>query len=395
MLLGEILMREGVLRSEQLEEALAAQMIYGGRIGTNLVECGFATEAQIASALARQHGVPSAHGEIAPSPQALASLPTSFMDEHGVLPARLEGGTLYLLVVDPGDVGVQDQVARATGKRVVPIVIAELRMAHLLRRYAGAFRPVRGLGLQAARPTSREPAAPDLISEADFQALYAAVAGGGGRAAPLAGEGAPEVDDLPQIAGVALDEGGPGAPPASEGLTPMTFSEAQAAVQGAADRDGVAKALIRCAASGFQRALLFQVHGESATGWMAAGASLPPRAVPAIALSLATPSAFKLVRDSRSHFLGPLRVDAATAPLFEAMGGAPRTAALLPILAVGRVVNILYGDNGPDQHATPELGELLILAQGVGRAYEALIAQRRSAFRARNPQSTPGGGTSM
>ncbi len=389
MLLGEILVQEGVVRPSQVEDALDAQMLHGGRIGTNLVEAGAAAESQIAAALGRQHGLLSAHGEITPTPQALACLPPSFLDEHNVLPARIEGGKLYLLVIDPGDLAVQDHAASVAGKRVVPIVVAEFRMAQLLRRYAGAFRPVRGVDLQAARrfhagaePATRAPADADLMSEADFQSLYAAAARGAANR-PIGGRESQDDGDLPQIAGVALDEGASAAPPPEGALTPLTFSQAQASLNEVTGRDGAAQALIRFAASGSRRALLLQVHGDSAVGWMAAGEAMPPRACRVIALSLAAPSAFRLVRDSRSHFLGPVHEDAATAPLLQAIGGAPRTAALLPILAAGRVVNILYADNGPDRHASPELGELLILAQRAGRAYEALIAERRAASRAK------------
>lgn len=396
MRLGDILIQEGVVSSSQVEDALDAQTLRGGRFGTNLVECGAADEAQLAAALGRQYGVLSAHGEIIPSPEALACLPRSYQDEHNVLPARLEGNKLYLLVMDPTDLPVQDHVAAVTGKRVVPIVVAEFRMAQLLRRYAGAYRPVRGVDLQvaqglepAARPADRAPAGPDLMSEADFQALYAAAAHGGVQNVPGAGEEAVDEADLPQIAGVAIDEGAPAAAPPAPELAPVTFAQAQEALDHVIDRDGAAQAVVRFAAGGSRRALLFQVQGDSAIGWMAAGAGMPPGVARAVALSLAAPSPFKLVRDSRSHFLGRLPVDAATAPFLQAIGGAPRTAALLPILAAGRVVNILYADNGPDQHASPELGELLIVAQKAGRAYEALIAERRSASRARPPKGSP------
>jgi hypothetical protein len=42
---------------------------------------------------------------------------------------------------------------------------------------------------------------------------------------------------------------------------------------------------------------------------------------------------------------------------------------------------VLYGDNGPGQFASPDVGELLILAQKVGRSYEAMIAARRAGRR--------------
>ena len=49
----------------------------------------------------------------------------------------------------------------------------------------------------------------------------------------------------------------------------------------------------------------------------------------------------------------------------------------MPLLAAGRVVNILYADGGPGEFASPDIGELLILSQSVGRSYEAMIVARR------------------
>jgi len=59
-------------------------------------------------------------------------------------------------------------------------------------------------------------------------------------------------------------------------------------------------------------------------------------------------------------------------------GGAPVTAVMLPLLVRGRVVHVLYVDNGPDQVTPPDIGELLILAQSVTRSYEAMIRHRKA-----------------
>ena len=60
--LGEILLQLELINEEQLHEALSAQVIYGGRLGTNLVEAGHLQLDQLAKALARRHRVPAALG---------------------------------------------------------------------------------------------------------------------------------------------------------------------------------------------------------------------------------------------------------------------------------------------------------------------------------------------
>ena len=46
MKLGTALVKEGVITPEQLEEALKAQVIFGGKLGTNLIELGYLDAAE-------------------------------------------------------------------------------------------------------------------------------------------------------------------------------------------------------------------------------------------------------------------------------------------------------------------------------------------------------------
>ena len=434
MLLGELLQNEGILRPHQIEEALAAQVIHGGRLGTNLVELQHLTEEQLARGLGKQHGVAAAWGEIVPGADALALVDLNYADDKDVLPARVEGNRLYLLVINPDDIATRDHVAQVAGKRVVPVVVPEFRMAQLQRRYCRAFRPVREVDIEALRRRWHGQQKPvcevaELTSEEEFQELYAAALRGGAHAdeeeqleEALIIEELPEVADpllepltdlsvepapeeLPTIELELVEEPEPlrPAPRASpeeierrrqqdrkareerpEDSRPISFSEAQKALAAISDRDDIARIVLRFAAGKFSRALLLSIKADFAIGWHGAGRGLAKQVAPTVAVPLKNPSAFKLVRDSRSHFLGPLRRDFATTTFMRSLGGdESRTAVLMPILAAGRVVNILYGDNGPGQFASPDVGELLILAQRVGRSYEQMIAARKATLRAK------------
>src|SRR5690606_14748436 len=63
MKLGTLLLRNAVITLSQLEEALRAQVLFGGRLGTNLVELGFIDLNSLGVALARILGVPLATQE--------------------------------------------------------------------------------------------------------------------------------------------------------------------------------------------------------------------------------------------------------------------------------------------------------------------------------------------
>src|SRR5215471_15318630 len=135
MRLGEMLLKQGLITENALEEALESQVVHGGRLGTNLIELGLVAEVDLARELGRQHNVPFATGEMTPDPPALGLVDYRFADDKDVLPLRVDATRLTLAVINPGDLQTFDTIAFKTGKRVVPVVIPEFRMNQLLRRY--------------------------------------------------------------------------------------------------------------------------------------------------------------------------------------------------------------------------------------------------------------------
>jgi hypothetical protein len=162
--------------------------------------------------------------------------------------------------------------------------------------------------------------------------------------------------------------------------TPLTFAEAQAELSRSSDREQVATTVLRFALGKWRRSLLLSVQGDLVTGWRGMGKGVREAAVKRMGIGLQGPSTFRLVRDTRSHYVGPVRRDAASGAFYKLLGGDyPTTAVILPLLVRGKLVHLLYVDNGPGQLTPPDVGELLILSQSVGRSYEAMIRQRKSA----------------
>jgi hypothetical protein len=160
---------------------------------------------------------------------------------------------------------------------------------------------------------------------------------------------------------------------------PVTFAEAQQQLSQVTDREDVARTVLRFAVGKWKRALLLAVHGDLVTGWHGAGQGIRREAVVRIGINLRGQNTFRLVRDTRSHYIGPVKRDASTAVFYKLLGGGqPTTAVMLPLLVRGRVVHVLYVDNGPDQVTPPDIGELLILAQSVTRSYEAMIRRTKA-----------------
>ncbi|NVJ04879.1 general secretion pathway protein GspE [Myxococcus sp. AM001] len=436
MRLGEQLLKDGLVTAEGLEEALEAQVVHGGRLGTNLVELGLLSEVDLAKTLGKVHNSAFASGEMVPDPKAMELVSSNHADDKEYLPMRVDATRVSIAVVNPHDFATLDGIAFKTGKRVVPVVIPEFRMNQLLRRYCKAFRPLRAIDMNAVRPrpapgsraelakAAETPA--DLMSEEEFQSVYASALRGGadydgdmGEEEIITGvevlEATPEpvapVAPVPPPATVrpqlpvapppppqaivvppqqvqpppAPEQGGtpppvqvpraPEPPP-----TPLTFAEAQAELARSSDREDVARTVLRFALGKWKRNLLLSVQGSLVTGWHGMGMGVRDAVVRRIGVPLREQSTFRLVRDTRSHYIGPVRRDAAMGVFYKLLGnGFPKTAVILPLLVRGKVVHLLYVDNGPDQLTPPDVGELLILSQSVGRSYEAMMRRRKSA----------------
>ncbi|MFZ5444987.1 MAG: hypothetical protein ACOZQL_33665 [Myxococcota bacterium] len=376
--LGELLLEERLISAEQLEEALETQVVHGGRLGTNLVELGFVKEAELARALGRQHNLPFASGEMIPDPAALAVVDRQFCDDEDVLPMRIDATRLTVAVLGPNMKAI-DTLAFKASKRVVAVIIPEFRMNQLLRTHCKAFRPIRPIDMNTLRPSKKKDEkvpqpgeVAELINEDDFARIYANAVGSTGEEEEEIIEGAVIEEEAPVAPVVGIASSEPQAPP-------LDFAQAQRQLQSSTNREDIATTVLQFARSKFRRALILNVQGELVTGWRGLGQGVSSKAVRRIGVTLREPNTFKLVRDLKSHFVGPMKRTPGMAVFYKMLGGGyPQTAVILPLLVRGKLVHLLYVDQGPGQLTPPDVGELLIVSQGVTRSYEALIRQRKA-----------------
>jgi hypothetical protein len=416
--LGEILVELEACTEAEVRQGLENQVIFGGRLGTNLLELGSVTEEELARGLGLRYGRPCLYGDLGIHPSVRPILTQDLVDRLEVVPYLSQDRKLAVLVCNPDDLAVLDELAFATGKRIHPIVVPEARMWALMRRFYHLERQLRGLdlpGLATRRPPPAE-AAPkkeqvgrDLMDEAEFESLYGRLDAGAppapraappGREAPAAPPEEPVVDltellePVPEdarkavLAALSQEAAGhaprptftpprpmpavriPGPEP-----SPLSFLEAVRFLDGVADRQAIAHTVLRYARSRFKRAVLLTVQRGTASGWEGLGEALDPQAVRRLQLPLGGPGVLQTVVQSQAHFLGPLQKTEQNLRFLKALGGgAPRNAFVLPILALRRVVNLLYLDNGRGGLVdASEVGELLILASKIAQSYDALV----------------------
>ncbi len=377
--LGEMLVKQGACSDAAVRDALKNQIIFGGRLGTNLLEIKAVTEEALARTLGRQHALPSLFGDLQLDEHATALLTAEIADRCDAIPYVLADRRLAVIVVDPRNLAMLDDVAFATGKQVHPIVAPEARVWALLRQRYAIDRHLRGIDVDFAevqgridharglRPDAPEdgkrgptPGDADLIDQGAFEAIYGAPGrppAGSPRAPLLA---APPPDNVAEP-------------------SPLSFAEASRFLEGVDERDAIAKTVLRYARSKFKRALLLTIDRDAAHGWAGLGERLGAHAVRRMHLALGTPGILETVVVTRAHFLGPIPKTDANIRLLKALGGGvPANALLVPILALGRVVNVFYADNGKGGVVdSGDVGELLILATRIAKSYDALLERVR------------------
>src|SRR5262245_24896629 len=109
--IGEMLLKAGILTRQQLEEALKAQLIYGGKLGTNLVEHGFVTEEFLTSFLSKQCNIPAVDPhELEEIPgYVIESIPRETAERHKVVPFKKGNRRLDLALIDPTNLRAIDE----------------------------------------------------------------------------------------------------------------------------------------------------------------------------------------------------------------------------------------------------------------------------------------------
>ncbi len=103
-LLGQVLVRRGLVTEEQLAAALERQATSGKRLGEVLVDMEALDERGLVEALADFFGMPVTHlRRDAPDPAALALVPEALAREHLAIPVHLDDDGLHVAVAQPSD----------------------------------------------------------------------------------------------------------------------------------------------------------------------------------------------------------------------------------------------------------------------------------------------------
>jgi MSHA biogenesis protein MshE len=144
--LGDLLIQQNLLTSEQLTLALAEQKRTGRKLGRVFVDSGYVTEDGIAKALARQLKADFVDlRTFNPDPALIKLLPEAQARRFRVLVLSENNGLLRVGFADPTDIAVYDEVTRVLRRDIDLAVIVESQLMPLLDRVYRRTEEISGL----------------------------------------------------------------------------------------------------------------------------------------------------------------------------------------------------------------------------------------------------------
>ena len=428
MRIGEAMVGEGIITNEQLAKALERQIIFGGRLGTNLVEMGLINEEGLAKFLSKALRVPYAEPAFFEEvgQDVLDSISRELVEKHTAFPIKKERNRLHLAMKDPNDIAVVDELRFVVGLDIRPYIASEMRIAFAMEKYYGVKRDIRYVavqgeektfdhpggapGMTAAAPKQPKAVTPDLSEdeylgdESQMDYYSESIFGKPVETAPAPLEvpmpapppvqaapappppPAPPVQAAPVIA----------APPEVHAPPPPVYQAPVQAAQPAPpaprqpvrgpyqvlanpdDREQIAGAILAAALTTVGRAALFLVKGSALSGWRAGGQNLADQTVSKVAINLSEPGMFKDVVEDRVFYKGPILQIPQNNQLMAALGGFyPQEAFACPLIIKGKVVAVLYGDNGQGSFITGNVEKLTSLMSKASMSLEILILKTK------------------
>ncbi|MFO8056368.1 MAG: hypothetical protein R6V10_03635 [bacterium] len=365
--LGDILIKRGQISSDQLDQTVQCQILFGGRLGINLLELGFITKEGLREVLEEKYETGSVRREdfqdISQDVASLVSAETAI--KHKLIPLRRQGDTLEVAMLDPQRESSIQAITEVSSLKVEPKVALEIDIAWALEKYYGIKREARLINLDQWLSLQDE-----MRRQPEKKKK---------KAAPPPPEGIfPDPQDITAMEGIpqSLDEfwDRVGRTAYPDYHLPTVIKE----LQNAQTRDEIAKIVVEFASLIFERTMVFVVNQDMLMGLDARGSDIDQRTALALMLPLSRRSMFKTVLETGAYFLGPVPETSINNRFIAALGEqAPRSVLILPVFIAGKVAALLYGDMGHDQKITGKFSPLQQVTYVAGQAFERLIRNQK------------------
>lgn len=149
--LGELLVKENLITTDQLRKAMEEQKAGGGRLGSSLTKLGFVTDEELLTFLSKQYNVPVINlDEFEIEKEIARKIPQAIAKKHLIIPVNQTGSTLIVATSDPTNLGVIDEIKFLTGYNVEFVAATENALTKAIEKYFEVSTDYQGILDEAA-----------------------------------------------------------------------------------------------------------------------------------------------------------------------------------------------------------------------------------------------------
>ncbi|MCL4558703.1 MAG: type IV-A pilus assembly ATPase PilB [Deltaproteobacteria bacterium] len=149
--LGELLVKENLITTDQLKKAIEEQKAEGGRLGSSLTKLGFVTDEELLTFLSKQYNVPVINlDEFDIDKEIARKIPENIAKKHLVIPVNQTGATLIVATSDPTNLAVIDEIKFLTGYNVEFVAATEGALKKAIEKFFEISTDYQGILDEAA-----------------------------------------------------------------------------------------------------------------------------------------------------------------------------------------------------------------------------------------------------
>jgi hypothetical protein len=346
--LGQLLVENELVNEKVLDEALQRQVIFGGRLGTNLLEMGAVSEDDLMRILAFQLNIPyaeSRHFEKIPR-EVLDSVPKELLSKHMIVPLTVDGHRITLAMADPQKLDIVDEVAFQTNKVIQPVVASEVRIVDALERFYGIRREARYIAVS------------DKIADEQRRISH-----------PVEEEAPPQEEEIELLELTEED---------MEPYDPFDVTNINEPLLSINNREDVALTVIRAGLRFMDDVFMFIIKGDQALGWMSGGSAKPVVDFGSLAVPIDPQNILHSVRESHLlERLNGIEIFESNPWIKELSLQVPNEVVICPLVLKKHMVSGLLGFSF-ESHITDDEAEFLVrVMQKASVAFEILVMKSR------------------
>jgi type IV pilus assembly protein PilB len=133
---GEILVKQGLLKAEQLAQAIEESKKSGNRVSSTILNLGYLKDDQILRAMEKHYGVPGLDvTKFKIEPAVTQLIPREICEKFLLIPVQKAGATLVVAFSDPSNIVVREDIRFLSKAKIQPVVATEAAITAAIDRF--------------------------------------------------------------------------------------------------------------------------------------------------------------------------------------------------------------------------------------------------------------------